>query len=521
MQTLIEMKNIRKEFPGVLALNDVSFDVRGGEVHVLCGENGAGKSTLMKILSGVYQPSAGQIIINGKEYHSLTPRESSAAGIGIIYQELSVINELSICENIFMGRLKEKKILGVNVVDTKYMRSRTAELLDRIGLRRRPETVVGSLSISEKQMVEIAKTVAFDARVIIMDEPTSSLTETEVEKLFEIIRQMQKEDRGLIYISHRLSELKKVGNRVTVLKDGSHVGTKNVEDVTEDDLITMMVGRSIQERFNTVPVMPGSPIFEVKNLTRRDKKVRDVSFDLYEGEILGFSGLVGAGRSELMNAVYGAEKIESGEVYIWGKRAVIKNTYDAVKNGIALLTENRRETGFLKNFSIRGNISIASYLKASHLGGLLGLVNNSFEKKLSEEQKDALNIKCATVDQNITSLSGGNQQKVILGKWVASKPGIIIFDEPTKGIDVGTKSEIYRLLRSLASAKIGVIMVSSELPELLALCDRIIVFANGQVSAVFPIAEATEEKLLRAATGGEPSALREAAAGFKNKEAVK
>jgi D-allose transport system ATP-binding protein len=501
MQTLIEMKNIRKEFPGVLALSGVSFDVKSGEVHVLCGENGAGKSTLMKILSGVYQPSSGTILINGKEYHSLTPRESSRAGIGIIYQELSVVNELSIAENIFMGRLKEKKVLGFNVVDTKYMRGRTAELLERIGLHRGPETIVGSLSISEKQMVEIAKAVAFDAKVIIMDEPTSSLTETEVEKLFEIIRQLQKESRGLIYISHRLSELKKVGNRVTVLKDGSHVGTKDVEDVTEDELITMMVGRSIQERFNTVPVMPGSsPIFEVRNLTRKDKKVFNVNFSLYEGEVLGFSGLVGAGRSELMNAVYGAEKIESGEIFIRGKKIAIKNTYDAVKNGIALLTENRRETGFLKNFSIKSNISIASYLKASKLGGLLGLVNNGFEKKLSEEQKDALRIKCSSVDQNITGLSGGNQQKVILGKWIASRPSIIIFDEPTKGIDVGTKSEIYKLLRSLASARIGVIMVSSELPELLALCDRIIVFANGTISAEFPVAGATEEKLLKAAT---------------------
>jgi D-allose transport system ATP-binding protein len=503
MQTLIEMKNIRKEFPGVLALSDVSFDVKSGEVHVLCGENGAGKSTLMKILSGVYQPSSGTIVINGKEHHSLTPRESSRAGIGIIYQELSVVNELSIIENIFMGRLKEKKVLGFNVVDIKYMHGKTAELLERIGLHRRPETIVGNLSISEKQMVEIAKAVAFDAKVIIMDEPTSSLTETEVEKLFEIIRQLQKESRGLIYISHRLSELKKVGNRVTVLKDGAHVDTRDVRDVTEDELITMMVGRSIQERFNTIPVTPSyAPIFEVRNLTRKDRKVSDVSFSLYDGEILGFSGLVGAGRSELMNAVYGAEKIESGEIYMRGKRTVVKNTYDAVKNGIALLTENRRETGFLKNFSIKGNISIASYLKTSRLWGLWGLVNNGFEKRLSEEQKAALKIKCSSVDQNITNLSGGNQQKVILGKWMASKPNIIIFDEPTKGIDVGTKSEIYKLLRSLASTGIGVIVVSSELPELLALCDRIIVFANGRISAEFPIAGATEEKLLKAATEG-------------------
>lgn len=501
MQTLIEMKSIRKEFPGVLALNNVSFDVKAGEVHVLCGENGAGKSTLMKILSGAYQPSSGVIVIKGKEYYSLTPRESARAGIGIIYQELSVINELSIAENIFIGRLVEKNFFGLKVVDAKYMRDKTIKLLDRIGLHRKPETIVRDLSISEKQMVEIAKAVAFDARVIIMDEPTSSLTETEVEKLFEIIRQLQKEDRGLIYISHRLSELKRIGDRVSVLKDGNFMGTRETRDVTEDELITMMVGRSIPEPYNTVFVnYNSSPIFEVRNFTRKDKKVSNISFSLYEGEVLGFSGLIGAGRSELMNAVYGAEKKESGDIFIKGKKITIRNTYDSVKNGIALLTENRRETGFLKNFSIKNNISIASYLKSSGFGGLSGLVNSKFEREISEKQKAALNIKCASVNQNIISLSGGNQQKVIIGKWIASNPQIIIFDEPTKGIDVGTKSEIYKLLRSLASNKIGVIMISSELPELLAVCDRIIVFAEGKISAEFSSSEANEEKLLKAAT---------------------
>jgi D-allose transport system ATP-binding protein len=502
MQSLIEMRNIEKRFPGVYALNNVSFDVKSGEVHVLCGENGAGKSTLMKILSGAYQPTKGAIFIRGKEFSSLSPRESAKAGISIIYQELSVINEMSIMENIFVGRFVEKSFLGLKTVNTKYMRDRTAELLDRIGLKRRPETPVGTLSISEKQLVEIARAVAFDAKVIIMDEPTSSLAETEVDKLFEIIRQLQKEQRGLIYISHRLAELKKIGSRVTVLKDGNLVGTRNVADVSEDELITMMVGRSIQVRYNTNPVrqVPGrEPLFEVRHLTRKDKKVRDVNFKLFEGEVLGFSGLIGAGRSELMCAIYGADKIDSGDVFIRGKKTAIRNTYDALKSGIALLTENRRETGFLKNFSIRNNISIASYLKSSKLGGLWGLLNGKFERNLSEEQKEALSIKCSSVDQNITGLSGGNQQKVILGKWIASKPGIIIFDEPTKGIDVGTKSEIYKLLRKLASEKIGVIMVSSELSELLAVCDRIIVFSNGKISAEFNGLEATEEALLKAA----------------------
>jgi D-allose transport system ATP-binding protein len=503
MRNLIEMRNIRKEFFGVTALNNVSFDVKAGEVHVLLGENGAGKSTLMKILSGAYQPSEGSIVIEGREYHSLTPKESAREGISIIYQELSVINELSIMENIFVGRLPEKKVFGLSVLDTRLMREKTKDILDMIGLNRPPETPVGYLSISEKQMVEIAKAVAFNSKVIIMDEPTSSITDTEVKKLFKIIRRLQKEEKGIIYISHRLAELKDIGGRVSVLKDGNYVGTKNIADVTIDELIKMMVGREIKERYNTEKTefsKDKKTVFEVRNLTRKDKKVKDVSFKLYEGEVLGFSGLVGAGRSELMNAIYGAEKRTSGEIYIDGEKVNIKNTYDALKNGIALLTENRRETGFLKNFSIKNNISIASYLKSSKLGGTTGLVNNKFASQLAEKQKQSLNIKCSSIEQNITNLSGGNQQKVILGKWLASQPRIIIFDEPTKGIDVGTKSEIYKLLRALTAERIGVIVVSSELPELLSVCDRIIVFGGGKIKAEFDGAQATEEELIKAAT---------------------
>lgn len=497
------MRGVRKEFPGVLALNNVSFDLLPGEVHILCGENGAGKSTLMKILSGVYEPTSGSIIINEKEYHSLTPRESAQLGVSIIYQELSVINELSIYENIFLGHLAEKNLFNsryFRIIDSTAMRNKTAALLERVGLNKKPDTIVGELSIPEKQLVEIAKAIAFDAKIIIMDEPTSSLAETEVEKLFDIVRTLTSEGRGVIYISHRLSELKKIGSRVSVLKDGQYIGTKNIKDVSEDEIINMMVGRGIDERYNLKPVKKeGEPVFEVSHFTRKDKKARDISFKLYKGEVLGFSGLIGAGRSELMNAIYGAEKKESGVVYIGGREARINSTYDALKHGIALLTENRRETGFLKNFSIKNNISIASYLKNSKWRGLYGLVNKKYENKISLEQKAALSIKCASVEQNITSLSGGNQQKVILGKWVASNPSVIIFDEPTKGIDVGTKSEIYKLLRRLAGENIGVIVVSSEMPELLAVCDRIIVFAEGEISGEFSADEASEERLLKAA----------------------
>ena len=502
MTALIEMKNIRKEFPGVVALDNVSFDVQAGETHVLLGENGAGKSTLMKILSGAYQPTSGSIVIGGREFSSLTPKESAREGISIIYQELSVVNEINIMENIFIGKIPVKKTFGFNIVDAALMREKTCEVLDRIGLNQKPETQVGSLSISEKQMVEIAKAVAFDAKVIIMDEPTSSLTNAEVEKLFIIIRQLQKEGRGIIYISHRLAELKQIGNRVSVLKDGAYVGTKNIADTTIDELISMMVGRDIQERFNAAAVgrTDDKAIFEVKNLTRKDERVRNISFRLYEGEILGFSGLIGAGRSELMTAIYGAEPIKEGEIFLNGEKLNIKTTFNALKSGIALVTENRRETGFLKNFSIKENISVASYLKDSLFGGLIGLLDFAFENKIAREQKEAMQIKSSSLEQNISELSGGNQQKVILGKWMASKPKVIIFDEPTKGIDVGTKSEIYKIMRRLVKEKIGVVMVSSELPELLSICDRIIVFADGEITAEFDGREATEEGLLKAAT---------------------
>ena len=511
MESLIEMKNIKMVFPGVVALDNVNFDVKPGEVHVLLGENGAGKSTLMKILSGAYHPTEGVIIAGSRTYHSFTPKEAMNEGISIIYQELSVVNELSITENIFIGKLLEKKFLGIPVIDSALMRKKTTEILETIGLNYKPETSVGSLSISEKQMVEIAKAVAFNSKVIIMDEPTSSLTSTEVAKLFEIIKNLQKKGCGIIYISHRLSELKEIGNRVTVLKDGSCVGTRNIGEVTVDELISMMVGRTIQERFNSEKSLllnEKKKIFEVSNLTRKDKKVKNASFFLYEGEILGFSGLVGAGRSELMNAIYGAEPIEKGEVFINGKKMEIKGTYNSLKNGLALLTENRRETGILKNFSIKNNISIASNLKSSKMGGLYGLLDNNFEKMIANNQKDSLSIKCSGIEQNITKLSGGNQQKVILGKWLASNPKIIIFDEPTKGIDVGTKSEIYKLLRALAEQKIGIIVVSSELPELLSLCDRIIVFGDGKIKAEFDGQSATEEKLIKAAATTEEEALQ-------------
>ncbi len=502
IKTLAEMKNVVKKFPGVTALSGISFDIRAGEVHVLLGENGAGKSTLMKILSGVHKPTSGEIIISGKAYEYLTPFDSYQNGISVIYQELSVINELSIQENLFIGHLPLKKLGFVNVVDYDEMNSRAKQLLEAVGLKRDPKTFVEELSISEKQQVEIAKALASDSKILIMDEPTASLTNSEISHLFAIVRKLKKQGKGIVFISHKLGEIMAIGDRVTVLKDGGYVGTKSISEVTQDDLVTMMVGRQVAKNYQNpdADFEKETVIFEVKNLSRKDKKVKNVSFKLRKGEILGFSGLVGSGRSEMMNSIFGAEPKSSGEIFIDGHSVKINSPYTAIQYGLAMVTENRRETGFFHNFDIAENISILPFIKDSSLGGVGGLVSGDNEKLWSEEQIKKLNVKCFSPQQLVAELSGGNQQKVILGKWLAAQSRIIIFDEPTKGIDVGSKSEIYALMRSLADEGKGVLVVSSELPELLAVCDTIAVFREGEIVKTFDYRDATEEKIILAST---------------------
>jgi len=504
MTKLIEVQNITKEFPGVTALDDISFDLNEGEVHVLVGENGAGKSTLMKILSGVYTPTSGKIIIGGKTYTQLNPALSQELGISIIYQELSVINELSIAENLFIGRLPTKNVVGVPVVDWKYINDKASEMLQMVGLKQSPSTFVQELSISEKQLVEIAKALVMDARILIMDEPTSSLTPEEINRLFKIIRNLRDEGVGIIYISHKLDEINQVGDRITVLKDGKLVGTNEISNIkSKEEVVLMMVGRELKDKyFSTRNKSEGTEeiVFEAKNITTPDKKVRDVSFQLRRHEILGFAGLMGAGRTELLNALFGAEPKENGTIYLNGEEIKINDTYDAVKKGLALLTENRRETGFFHNFEIFKNVSIVDNLKNSKIKGFTGLINATEEKQNALKQQDKLSIKCTSIFQNITKLSGGNQQKVIIGKWLSANAEVILFDEPTRGIDVGSKSEIYKIMRELVDEGKGVIMVSSELPELLSVCDRILVFRKGEISARLTSSEATEEKIILAAT---------------------
>lgn len=499
---IVEMRNINKSFPGVKALSNISFSVKPGEVHVLLGENGAGKSTLMKVLSGVYHPDSGSIVLNGVEHSKLNPRISREGGISIIYQELSVVNWLDIRENIFMGRMQSKKLGPVSTIDYAKLNQDTKKLLKQVNLDKyEPNKMASELSISEKQMLEIAKAISFDAKCIVMDEPTSSLTESEVKKLFEIIRDLKSKGIGIVFISHKLSEIKEIGDRISILKDGNYVGTWNVSDLSEEDMVRLMVGRELEKSYQEGHGSFGEVVFEVKNLSRKDGKVQDFHMQVRKGEILGLSGLVGAGRSEAMEAIFGAVPKTSGEILLEGKRLTIHTPYDALKNGIGLVTENRRETGFFQNFSNKRNISIASLLKKSKFGGVCGLIQEKNEKEMAEKAKLDLQIKWAGDAQLTKNLSGGNQQKVILGKWISAGVKVLIFDEPTKGIDVGTKSEIYKMMRRLAENGIIVIVVSSEMPELLAVCDRIMVMAEGKVRGEFDIAEATEEKLAMLATG--------------------
>ena len=499
---IVEMRNINKSFPGVKALSNISFSVEPGEVHVLLGENGAGKSTLMKVLSGVYQPDSGSIVLNGVEHSKLNPRLSQEGGISIIYQELSIVNWLDIRENIFMGRMPLKKLGPVKTIDYVKLNEETKKLLQQVNLDKyEPNKLASELSISEKQMLEIAKAISFDAKCIVMDEPTSSLTESEVKKLFEIIHNLKSKGIGIVFISHKLSEIKEIGDRISILKDGSYVGTWKVSDLSEEDMVRLMVGRELEKSYQEKGCTFGKVIFEVKNLSRKDGRVENFHLQVRENEIVGLSGLVGAGRSEAMEAIFGAVPRKSGEIILEGKQLHIHSPYDALKNGIGLVTENRRETGFFQNFSNRRNISIASLLKKSKCGGIVGWINEKEEKDLSASSKADLQIKWASDLQLTKNLSGGNQQKVILGKWISAGVKVLIFDEPTKGIDVGTKSEIYKMMRRLATSGIVVIVVSSEMPELLSICDRIMVMADGSVKGEFSIEEATEEKLAMLATG--------------------
>ncbi|NIF58275.1 D-allose ABC transporter ATP-binding protein AlsA [Enterobacter sp. Ap-916] len=485
----IAMAGIGKSFGPVHALKSVDLTIFPGEIHALLGENGAGKSTLMKVLSGIHEPTKGTITINDVNYEKLDHKLAAQLGIGIIYQELSVIDELTVLENLYIGRHTTKKIFGINIVDWKEMRIRAAMMLLRVGLKVDLDEKVGNLSISHKQMLEIAKTLMLDAKVIIMDEPTSSLTNKEVDYLFLIMNQLRKEGTAMVYISHKLAEIRRICDRYTVMKDGSSVCSGQVSDVSNDDIVRLMVGRELQNRFSAMKESAGNVepdvVFEVKNVSSRDrKKVKDISFSVNRGEILGFSGLVGSGRTELMDCLFGVDKRSSGEILLNGKNISPSSPMDALKKGMGYITESRRDNGFFANFSIAQNMAVSQSLKRGGYKGAMGLFNEAEERQTAEAQRQLLALKCHSVDQNITELSGGNQQKVLISKWLCCNPEVIIFDEPTRGIDVGAKAEIYKVMRQLADDGKVILMVSSELPEIIAVCDRIAVFCEGRLTQI-------------------------------------
>lgn len=489
---IVSMHDICKSFPGVKALDHVDFELRSGEVMALLGENGAGKSTLMKVLSGVYTRDSGDMEIQGKAYGNLTPKQAQAAGVAIIHQELNMCRHLTVAENMFLGR---EKVRGV-VLNQREMEAEAAEVLGRLKIDISPRTVVGDLPISKQQMVEIAKALSMDARILIMDEPTSALTAREIEDLFRIIRDLRASDHGIVYISHRLEELQHIVDRVTIMRDGQYITTMNFADTTIDQIITHMVGREIKEKFPRVTCEKGKKIFEVKNLNA-GRMVRNISFSLYEGEIVGFAGLMGAGRTETTRAIFGIDPKQSGQIFLDGREIAIHSPADAIRQGVVLAPEDRKKDGLCTKLSIRHNIALPNL---DLLCNRLGVVSRSRENAMCDRAVRNLQIKTPSLDVDAANLSGGNQQKVVVAKWLARNSRVVLFDEPTRGIDVAAKVEIYHLMNQLKQQGIAVMFVSSELPEVLGIADRVIVMCDGQITGEVMARETTQNEILTLAT---------------------
>lgn len=489
---IVELENVSKSFPGVKALDDVTFNLKSGEVLALLGENGAGKSTLMKILSGVYTKDSGTMKIFGEEVEDMDPVKAQELGVAIIHQELNMCNHLTVAENIFLGR----EIIKRGVLAEKEMNREAQRVLDRLNVDIDPNTLVGDLSVSKQQMVEIAKALSTNAKILIMDEPTSALTSNEIEELFKIINKLKSEGHGIVYISHRLEELAHIVDRVMILRDGQYITSLNYKDTNLDEIISYMVGREITEKFPRIETKRGKKILEVENLNS-GKDVRDISFSLYEGEIVGISGLVGAGRTETTRVLFGVDPKDSGKVYIDGKEVEIKKPMDSINAGMVLVPEDRKKDGLCTKLSIKDNISLPNL---DLLSSKLGVINRKKEEDLTEKTVRDLDIRLANVDSDAEGLSGGNQQKIVVGKWLARNSKVVMFDEPTRGIDVAAKVEIYNLMNELKRNGIGVLFVSSELPEILGMSDRILVMADGKITKELDIEDATQDKILRYAT---------------------
>lgn len=491
---ILQMVGITKQFPGVLALDNVSFEVERGEIHALVGENGAGKSTLLKILAGALTMDKGTILLEGKPIHFTSPLDAIKMGIAVIYQEFNLVPYLSAGENIFLGR-EPRKFNGF--VDFRTLHAKAQEILDRIGANFSSREIVSHLSVAQQQMTEIAKALSQNAQVIAMDEPTSALTEREVEHLFEIVRNLKEEGVAIIFVSHRLEEVFQIADRITVLRDGKYVGTKNIGETNRDEVITMMVGREIKEKIPKRPAPIGEEIFRVVGLTRRGV-FSDISFTLHKGEILGCAGLVGSGRTEIARAIFGADPLDSGKIYLEGKEVRIRSPQDAIRLGIGLLTEDRKRYGLVLPMTVRENTTLANLMEVA----MRGFINFSKERAVAKRFVDELAIKTPSLEQIARNLSGGTQQKLVLAKWLFTKSKVLIFDEPTRGIDVGAKVEIYELMNQLAERGVGIIMISSELPEVLGMSDRILVIHEGKIAGELKREEATQEKIMHLATGG-------------------
>jgi ribose transport system ATP-binding protein len=490
------MEGIEKSFPGVHALDHCRFELQAGEVHALCGENGAGKSTLMKVLAGIYPKDAGHIVFKGAEVEIPTPRAARDMGISIIHQELSLMRHLTVAQNIFIGREPRKGLPFI--LDESRINQQTHELLARLNIKLDPRARVGELTVAMQQMVEIARALSLNTEVLIMDEPTAALTDAEIAALFDIIRQLKSHGVGIVHISHRLEELKLIADRVTVMRDGRYVDTVRTDEAPIDRIITMMVGRTMI--YEATPEVPDEPsqevVLECRHLNR-GRSIKDVSFQLRRGEILGFAGLVGAGRTEVARAIFGADHVDSGDILLQGKKVVIHSPQDAVAHGIAYLSEDRKRYGLALGLDVEVNIVLAAF---GRFLGALGWVRPAQTRATAEQERRALAIKTPSLQQKVKHLSGGNQQKVVLGKWLTADSNILIFDEPTRGIDVGAKSEIYRLLNNLARQGKSIIMISSELPEVLRMSHRILVMCEGRITGELKAGEATQEAIMQYAT---------------------
>ena len=490
---ILSMKGITKSFSGVAALKNAALDLKAGDVVAVMGENGAGKSTLMKILTGIYSKDSGEIKYMGQEVCFKGPAESEEAGISIVHQELNMMNDLTVAQNLFIGHEEMNGFL----IDDKKMNEKASELFKVLKIDINPAEKIGNLTVGKQQMVEIAKAISSKAKVIIFDEPTAALTDSEIEELFKVIRDLKKQGTGMVYISHRMDEINVISDRVIVMRDGEYVGTLITKECSKDDIIKLMVGRTILGEPKTASnVAKDAPVVLKCEKLNRGKAVKDVSFELRKGEILGFSGLMGAGRTEVARLIFGADKKDSGKIFINGKEVTINTPEDAVAHGIGYLSEDRKRFGLIVDKSVEENTVISSL--NDFVKGIF--IDKAKSKEVSERYVESLKTKTPSVSQLVKKLSGGNQQKVVIAKWLVRNSDILIFDEPTRGIDVGAKSEIYALMESLAKEGKSIIMISSELPEVLRMSDRVIVMCEGRITGILDIAEANQEVIMESAT---------------------